>query len=166
MKKIILLLVFVLTNNLFSANSLELNKIIKDYSTENSNAQYYAFYLIDGNVCTPCCINSVNLANSVLSSTFQNSISNIIVFAKENKRNKSVAMQIDNKEIYYDYGKNFESYFDNQDNDFPYLIISNSSGDILFTQNKLRTNPIEKDKIATLLNKKKCIKQYEQSNNY
>lgn len=166
MKKIILLLVFVLTNNLFSANSLELNKIIKDYSTENSNTQFYAFYLIDGNVCSSCCINSVNLANSVLSSTFQNSLSNIIVFSKENKRNKSVAMQINNKEIYYDYGKNFESYFNNQDNDFPYLIISNSFGDILLTQNKLRTNPIEKDKTATLLNKKECnyssLKEFKQ----
>jgi hypothetical protein len=52
MKKLILLLVFTLAANSFSASSLELNKIVKDYSTEKSNKQYYAFYLIDGNFCT------------------------------------------------------------------------------------------------------------------
>lgn len=156
MKKLILLLVFTLAANSFSASSLELNKIVKDYSTEKSNKQYYAFYLIDGNFCTSCCINSVNLANSLLSNTFKNSLSNIIVFAKENKRNKSIAMQINNKEVFFDSEKNFESYFNNQDFDFPYLIITNNSGNILFTQNKLNNNPIEKEKLLSILNKKEC----------
>jgi len=154
MKKLVLLLVFILATNLFSANSLGLKKIVKDYSTENNDKQYYAFYLIDGNICTSCCINSVNIANSLLSNTFKNSLSNITVFSKENKRNKSIAMQINNKEVYYDSEKNFESYFNNQDFDFPYLIITNNSGDILFTQNKLNNNPIEKEKLLSILNKK------------
>jgi hypothetical protein len=65
-------------------------------------------------------------------------------------------MQINNKEVFFDSEKNFESYFNNQDFDFPYLIITNNSGNILFTQNKLNNNPIEKEKLLSILNKKEC----------
>lgn len=145
MKKFFCLLLMLIASSLLLESSQPIKLLIDKYSKEGLTSKYYAFYLIEENECTPCCINSVNLTINALNNSINDSIIQIGIFKSENKKNRTISMQIKSDKNYFNNEKYFYNYYDSSNFDFPTLLITNNKGDILFIQDKLNNNPINQN---------------------